>query len=428
MNILKNRYMVTVILTVCAGIMPQLFFKNGFLLSYFSALGLKSSSILIMLSIPSVVMFILYVPLAYYADLYGKKRMGLIGITLSLAGFLLITASGFFEDDAFFIILSGLIIFSAGISALLSGWFALLSPLVPENIRGSFFGSLRLSWQVFAIACSFVITYILEQNSSITVYQLILTFFTSLLFFQIFFYMRIPELEKSEFTKEPIKKIVQYIIEVPGYMPFCAYCFLLMLATGSWPVTLGLLEKDVLNFSDELIVHMGTMLFVGSMLGFYIGGKMVDRFGTKIVFLVVHFSYFVFLFVVLLRDCVAIPYEYYFSFITFSLGLVQASSSIALTSEMMALAPQKYKSVTLSFCSSLQVGGAAISGVVSGKIIEYGILSETWFFKSLKLSNYDTLILFNAIMVFVFIVTLGLIPSVIKTNKVQWIPNSSKTL
>ncbi len=74
------------------------------------------------------------------------------------------------------------------------------------------------------------------------------------------------------------------------------------------------------------------------------------------------------------------------------------------------------------------MGGAAISGVVSGKIIEYGILSETWFFKSLKLSNYDTLILFNAIMVFVFIVTLGLIPSVVKTKKVQWVPHSSKTL
>ncbi len=428
MNILKKRYMITVIITVCAGIMPQLFFKNGFLLSYFSKLGLKSSTILIMLSIPSAVMFILSVPLAYYADIYGKKRIGLIGIFFTVLGFLLIICSGFFKEEAFFYIITGLLIFSIGFTALISGWFALLSPLVPENIRGSFFGNLRLSWQIFAIACSFIITYILDQNSSINTYQLILAFFTSLLVLQIFIYMKIPELEKAEFTKQSIKNILTYIIDKPGYMPFCAYCFLLLLATGSWPVTLGLLEKDVLKFSDELIVHMGTMLFVGSMLGFYIGGKMVDRFGTKIVFLVVHFSYFFILFIVLLRDCFPVPYGYYFSFITFTLGLIQASSSIALTSEMMALAPQKYKSVTISFCSSLQVGGAAISGVLSGKIIEYGILSETWVFKSLTLSNYDTLILFNAVMVFVFIITLGLIPSVVKTKKVQWVPHSSKTL
>ena len=73
-------------------------------------------------------------------------------------------------------------------------------------------------------------------------------------------------------------------------------------------------------------------------------------------------------------------------------------------------------------------GGAAISGVVSGKLIEYGILSQTWVFKGLTLSHYDTLILFSSVMVFVLIVTLGLIPSVVKTTKAQWVPHSSKTL
>lgn len=428
MNILRQRYMLTVIITVSAGIMPQLFFKNGFLLSYFSILGLKSSSILIMLSIPSAVMFLLSVPLAYYADLYGKKRVGAIGIIFTVVGFVLIVVAGFFKINAFLYTISGLFAFSFGFTALIAGWFSLLNPLVPEKIRGTFFGTLRLSWQIFAIACSFIITFILEKNSSINTYQLILAFFTSLLVMQIFLYLRIPELEKADYQKQSIKSIISYIMGVQGYMPFCAYCFLLMLATGSWPVTLGLLEKDVLLFSDELIVHMGTMLFVGSMLGFYIGGKMVDRFGTRIVFLVVHFSYFVFLFMVLLRGLVPVSYGYYFSFLTFILGLIQAASSIALTSEMMALAPKKYSSVIISFCSALQVGGAAISGVVSGKIIEYGLLSKTWVFKTLILSNYDTLILFNSIMVFVFIVTLGLIPSVVKTKDVQWVPHSSKTL
>ena len=125
---------------------------------------------------------------------------------------------------------------------------------------------------------------------------------------------------------------------------------------------------------------------------------------------------------------IPIPLVSYFSFLTFSLGLIQASSSIAITSEMMALAPAKNKSVIISICSSLQLGGAAISGVISGKVIEYGILSKNWTMMNLKLSDYDTLLLFSAILVFVFIVTLGLIPSVVKTRKVQWVPHSSKIL
>jgi MFS family permease len=409
--------------------MPQLFFKNGFLLSYFLKMGLKSSDVLILLSLPSVILFFLSVPFAYYADRYGKKKIGISGIILTISGFSFIILAGFFDTQTSTkFIVYGIILFSIGVSALLSGWFALLSPLIPETIRGSFFGALRVSWQIFAIGCSFILTFILERNTSLGTYQLILTFFTCLLILQIFLYLKIPEIEKSSFKKKSLSEIIASIPEMPGYMPFCAYCFLLMLATGAWPVTMGLLEKNVLHFSDDTIVHMGTMLFLGSMVGFYTGGKLVDKFGTKMVFLVVHFLYVLFLFLVILRGMIPIPLVSYFSFLTFGLGLIQASSSIAITSEMMALAPAKNKSVIISFCMSLQWGGAAISGVISGKFIEYDLLNKTWIFKGLTLSNYDTLILFNSAMVFVFIVTLGLIPSVVKTKKVQWVPHSSKTL
>jgi len=429
MNIFNNKIMMTIVLSICASIMPQLFFKNGFLLSYFLKMGFKSSDVLLLLSLPSGIMFLLSIPFAYFADKYGKKKIGISGIVLTIFGYLLIILAGSFDEQfSFKFILCGIILFSIGVAALLSGWLALLSPLIPEDIRGSFFGTLRMSWQIFAIGCSFILTFILEKNGSLGAYQMILIFFTCLLILQIVFYSRIPEIEKSKFKKKSFRTIAAEIPEVPGYMPFCAYCFLLMLATGTWPVTMGLLEKNVLHFSDDTIVHMGTMLFLGSMTGFYVGGKMVDKFGTKMVFLVVHFSYFLFLFLVILRDLTPIPLVSYFSFLTFSLGLIQASSSIALTSEMMALAPAKNKSVIISFCMSLQVGGAAISGIISGKLIEYEILTNEWIFKGLTLSNYDTLILFNSVMVFVFVVTLGLIPSVVRTKKVQWLPHSSKTL
>jgi hypothetical protein len=44
------------------------------------------------------------------------------------------------------------------------------------------------------------------------------------------------------------------------------------------------------------------------------------------------------------------------------------------------------------------------------------------------LTDYDSLILFSAALVFVSIVALGLIPSVVKTHKAQWVPHSSKTV
>ena len=264
--------------------MPQLFFKNGFLLAYLLTLGLTSSDVLILLSLPSVLLFFLSIPFAYYADHYGKKKIGALGILFTIFGFFSIIYAGFHDPRiAIKFIVVGIVLFSIGISALLSGWFALLSPLIREEVRGSFFGNLRVSWQIYAIGCSILLTYILEKNSSTGTYQLILAFFTSLLFLQMFLYLKIPEIETDDTREKSFLKIAIGIPEVPGYLPFCAYGFLLMLATGAWPVTLGLLEKNVLNFTDDTIVHMGTMLFLGAMVGFYAGGKMVDRIGANIV-------------------------------------------------------------------------------------------------------------------------------------------------
>lgn len=429
MNVFNDKFLRLICLVTCAGIMPQMFFKNGFLLSYLLKIGFKSSDVLILLSVPSLIMFLLSVPFAFFADKYGKKKIGTIGMVLTCLGFTLISLAGYFDKAfAIWLVILGIIKFGVGFSGVLAGWFALLSPLIPESVRGSFFGNLRVTWQVFAIVCSFVITFILEKNASLTVYQFMLVFFTILLVVQIFLYLKIPEIEKGQAQDQSFGSVLSVIPQVPGYLPFCAYCFLLMLATGAWPVTLGLLEKNVLSFSDDTIVNMGTMLFVGSMIGFYMGGKMVDRFGTKMVFLVVHLMYFIFLIIGIFRDLIQLPLPVYFGLITFCLGLIQAASSIALTSEMMALAPEENKSVIISICSSLQLGGVAVSGFLSGKVIEYGMLSRTWTWLNLTLSDYDTLLLFSAVLVFVFIITLGLIPSVIKTRKVQQLPHSSKTV
>ena len=75
-----------------------------------------------------------------------------------------------------------------------------------------------------------------------------------------------------------------------------------MLATGAWPVNLKLFEENVLHFTDDTIVQMGIMLFSSAMIGFYASEKMVDIFEPKTVFLVVHFSYSLFLLLSILRN------------------------------------------------------------------------------------------------------------------------------
>ena len=72
---------------------------------------------------------------------------------------------------------------------------------------------------------------------------------------------------------------------------FVAYIFLLALFTGCCPLIFNLIEKHVLGWGDDRVVTMGMLMMIGSVVGFFMGGRAVDKYGTKPVFMVMHFSY-----------------------------------------------------------------------------------------------------------------------------------------
>ena len=165
-----------------------------------------------------------------------------------------------------------------------SNWFALLHPLIPQQIRGRFFGRLRLTWQGFGFLFSLLVFYLLEQNPGLEVYHWVLGFLVLFLMVRIPIFWSIPEVEKSSPSKESFFQALMKVLRIPGYLPFCAYCFLLMLFTGACPMIFSLLEKDVLGFSDDQIVLIGNLMALGGMLRFVLGRRMVDRFGTNVCF------------------------------------------------------------------------------------------------------------------------------------------------
>ena len=113
----------------------------GRLLVFLTALGMSSARILFYISLPNLSDPLLRLPFAIAADRFGKKTSRPpSGVGLKLLGFALITASGWAPRNLIEpIFVAGLVIFSIGSSMFVAGWFALLSPIVPESIRGRFF-------------------------------------------------------------------------------------------------------------------------------------------------------------------------------------------------------------------------------------------------------------------------------------------------
>src|SRR5690606_11398393 len=139
---------------------------------YLTVLNISSEMIVIYLAMPAACEAMFIVPLAYWADRIGRKRVGIIGGILQAIGFGLMAFAPSLPEAAMrSAIFVGVFIACLGMATFASSWFAILIPIVPDTIRGRFFGRLRTSWQLVAISLAILLAFYLSDDASPKVFQ-----------------------------------------------------------------------------------------------------------------------------------------------------------------------------------------------------------------------------------------------------------------
>ena len=422
----RKKAMKMILLTASLGGLAFLSFNNGLLLAYFSYLNVPSATILLLLASMPLTQFFFILPLSFLADFLGKKFIGNFGLIFSLFGYVLLIIASILPENFYTLLIGlGIVLFGLGTAMNMGNWFALLHPIIPEKIRGRFFGRLRLTWQSIGIVLTLFFIYMLEQFPYLRMYQTVLVIVSIFLAVRILFYQHIPELEKPVPPKESFLKTLMNVIAIPDYISFCSYCFLLIFFTTACPQIFSLIEKDVLSFTKTEIVFIGNLLIVGALAGFVLGGRMVDKLGTKYVFMFCHFGFGAIIILFLLRSLLPGKIIVIVGILTLLFGLVQAASGIAMTSETLVLMPKENKSLAIGLWLTLINAGAGLSGIISSTFLELNLINPEWSLFGLQMSNYDGLLLMFGTMVILMTVTLGLIPSMIRKTPAAWIPQST---
>ena len=418
----SRRAMFYAIVAQCFGVLSKIVFQNNLLFLYLRALGMSPSRILSIFSLHPLAMFAGLLPLARLADRYGKSRLGVIGTLVSALAFGLLLLAPFLGGDArFWLVAGGIVLFGLGYAGFSSGWFALLSPVVPVHQRGRFFGALRFAWQGCGALFTFVMALVITKDSPVALYAGLIGFVTLGLVMRIPFYLKIPELEKAKPAATAFWPLIGRILKIDGFASFLAYSFLIFLCVGCCPVIFSLVQKEVHQFSDRLVALNGNLAMVGMILGFLLGGMAVDRLGSRPIFIVCHFGYGTVLLFIVLRMFLPLPVVWTISSGVFFFSFVSAASSVAFSTELMALLPSEGKSVAASIQSMMMAGGGALSSLFSAQIIEFHVLAEKWTLWGREMSQYDTILMGCGLMIVLLVVTLGLVPSVLK-HKAEWIP------
>lgn len=413
----RRRAMRQAILCQCFGVLGQMLFTSNVVLLYLLALGIGEAQTLMYLALPNIMLAVLIVPIAHHSDRFGIKRIGNIGILVIIAGILVLGAAGIFSIPAARAISSGagIIVFGAGMAVFASVWYPLIQPIIPESLRGRFFGLLRMAWQLFALGTSALIAFLLLFWNNLSVFQIIIVVTAGLTMFRAVFYHTIPELVAPSKERTGLLAAMIQLGGAREYVAFGSYIFLLTMFTAVCPSLFALVEKNALNFSQSIIVTLANVGMIGAIIGFWLGGIAVDRFGTKHVFLVCHFSYGLILILFVLRGIFpASALMALLGMLHFLFGMIMSASSIAITSESMALSPNRHHTLALALLVSVLSAGTFLSGFLSSGALKAGFLMKHWIWRGTTLCDVDAAIAGCAVMVVILVATLGLVPSVFR--------------
>ena len=95
-------------------------------------------------------------------------------------------------------------------------------------------------------------------------------------------------------------------------------------------------------------------------------------------------------------------------------GFLFAGASIAVSSEMLGLAPDNNKAISIAFCFMAYSGGTAAARVAASLILGSGMLSSRWTLLGRGMTPYHSLFLCYSLAVIMACVLLVLVPAVMK--------------
>jgi MFS family permease len=332
--------------------------------------------------------------------------IGQLGNVLMVAGMTAIILAPDLPGPTLAWIVAGLLVNTVGSSFFLAGWFALLFNVVPAHYTGRFFGILRCCWQLVGIIFFGVVTLFFKAETPISVFQILLAICTAGLVVRMFFYQGIPE-SSSHKTNTAFLPSLRAVIAHEGYSSFLAYVFLLVFFTSESMDVLRLMARQSLGFGDDAVLAMSVAGMTGSLGGFFLGGKIVDRWGTRPVFISCHLAFGLFLSLFPLREFLPVSPVFLAVAVSSLLGLAQATISIAFTARSFAVCTSAHRSLAVGLISSFQTLASAVSGVFVSGVLRCGVLQSSWQLHGTLLTVYDTILFFFALMVVLLVVTLG---------------------
>lgn len=371
----RRKALRSVIVAQCFGMLTQQMLAGGLLLLYLNTLGVAASGILVVLNLAPFLNSMLSVPLGWASDRVGIKRFGAIGNVCMFIGLSLVALAasiGHFVPQLLMpSVFTGLVIHTVGAAFFNSGWFSLLSHIVPRELAGRYFGLLRSTWQLVALGFFALSALLFSPRTPTWVYQIALGIGALALLFREYFYRSLPDAPRTEEPTRNLFSSVRQSFRLPGFLPYLGYLLLLILVTGNGQDMLRLSAVRGCGLGDDRVLFLTVSSMTGSLLGFAVAGKWIDRLGPRPVFLACHFGFALALSIFPLREFLHLAPFPAGILASFLLGTSSSSLGLATTAQSFRICTGTQRTIAYAQISAVQGVGSGLSGFALAGVVHH---------------------------------------------------------
>ena len=396
---------------------------SAIIILFASMLGASDMVSLVTTSLGQVALCLFLLPFSTFINKLGYKRMI---IYPSIACFILMTivaASPWFGGHISKIVfLSALGLFSVSLTMYIAAWFPLLSTVINPARRSHFFGKMRFSWQLVAVIYFLISGLIIGKNPPVWLLQLVVLISAFGMLGRVWQINKIPDIH-TENTDNTLN-LRQGINDALSNKPLCGFsvyiCSLYLAAFATLPLVYIYLRY--LHVADNIVVIISSIALAGSIIGYLLAGRLVDFMGVKRLMLFVHF-FFALINIVLFFISNAGRWNLILIAALLAIyGFCLACSSVAISSEMIAMVSTTNKTISMAFCGTFFAIGKGGSRLLTSLVLGSGMLATKWNIASMEINHYQTLFLFIGCAVAFVCFMLVLVPAIFPKSNYSYLP------
>jgi MFS family permease len=404
----------------CWGAIPQVMIKDSSVLIIFASLIGASEMVSVMsTSVHDLALCFLMLPLAWLSNQIGFKRQIITAAIVGSCAMLGTAATPWLGPASGVVMMLCLCVFAAAMTSYTAAWFPLLDLIVPPNERGLFFGRIRFAWQ--SIAALFILSsgWFVGRYATIGRLQVIIALAGLASLGRAWYVARIP-VATPPLRAMDLKTGFTHAVRNRQLTGFSVYLFFLYLAANATTPIIFVFARNYLQLPDNMIVMLSAVAMGGLLIGYAAGGPFVHRYGVKGVFLGAHLGFAVVNFLLLTIHDGTLGSVIALGTLLALFGMLLACASIAVSSELMALAPGENKAVSIAFGYSLYAAGLGGSRILAALILGSGMLAPQWHVGGVTFTHYHSLFLCFGCGVLLAMSLLVLVPAMI--HRVEPLP------